>query len=206
MGVFSNQMVIDWVAQQWELRQEDEHYGEILTYTGIFIDPIHPEPKQVVIEDIAHALSMICRANGHFPEVHTVAQHCLECYEEAKARGLSRELQLFCLIHDGAEAYLGDFVHPVKMRVKEYEKIEDGLLGVIYKKFVGREPSKEEEQVVKEIDKTLLYFEFLHYMGVECGGPGAGLKSNPVFQEVPRKEIEQRYLEVFLELTGERKE
>lgn len=201
MGVFSNQMVIDWVAQQWELNKEDEHYGEILTYTGIFMDPIHPEPDQVVIEDIAHALSMICRANGHFPEVHTVAQHCLECYEEAKARGLSKELQLFCLIHDGAEAYLGDFVHPVKMRMKEYEKIEDVLLNMIYKKFAGRKPSAEEEAVVKEIDKTLLYFEFLHYMGVECGEPGQGLKSQPVFQEMPRQEVEQRYLATFQALT-----
>lgn len=202
MGVFSNQMVIDWVAQQWESKRDDEHYGEILTYTGIFMDPIHPVPEQVVIEDIAHALSMICRANGHFPEVHTVAQHCLECYEEAKARGLSEELQLFCLIHDGAEAYLGDFVHPVKMRVKEYKEIEDALLAVIYKKFAGRKPSAEEEAVVKEIDKTLLYFEFLHYMGVECGEPGQGLKSKPVFREIPRKEIEQHYLATFRELTS----
>ena len=87
---------------------------EMMTFSGIFMDPLHPEEEDLHLEDIAHALSMISRANGHFPEVHTVAQHCMECWAEAKARKLSEEIQMFCLLHDGAEAYLGDFIHPVK--------------------------------------------------------------------------------------------
>ena len=157
----------------------------IMTYTGLFMDPLAPEPEQVRIEDIAHALSMISRANGHFPEVHTVAQHCLECAAEAKARNLPRQTQLFCLLHDGAEAY---------------REAEDHLLDMIYRKFAGRTPSEAEQKAVKEIDKTLLYFEFLHYMGVGCGNPGAGLQSRPVFSEMPRREVEERYLETYREL------
>lgn len=172
----------------------------IMTYTGLFMDPLAPEPEQVRIEDIAHALSMISRANGHFPEVHTVAQHCLECAVEAKARNLPRQTQLFCLLHDGAEAYLGDFIQPVKARMEGYREAEDHLLNMIYRKFAGRTPSEEEQKAVKEIDKTLLYFEFLHYMGVSCGDPGAGLQSRPVFSEMPRREVEERYLETYREL------
>lgn len=172
----------------------------IMTYTGLFMDPLAPEPEQVRIEDIAHALSMISRANGHFPEVHTVAQHCLECAVEAKARNLPRQTQLFCLLHDGAEAYLGDFIQPVKARMEGYREAEDHLLDMIYRKFAGRTPSEEEQKAVKEIDKTLLYFEFLHYMGVGCGNPGAGLQSRPVFSEMPRREVEERYLETYREL------
>lgn len=174
----------------------------IMTYTGLFMDPLAPEPEQVCIEDIAHALSMISRANGHFPEVHTVAQHCLECAVEAKARNLPRQTQLFCLLHDGAEAYLGDFIQPVKARMEGYREAEDHLLDMIYRKFAGRTPSEEEQKAVKEIDKTLLYFEFLHYMGVGCGDPGAGLQSRPVFSEMPRREVEERYLETYRELRG----
>ncbi|MCD8019468.1 MAG: phosphohydrolase [Clostridiales bacterium] len=170
---------------------------DIMTYTGIFMDPLDPKPDQIVIEDIAHALSMISRANGHFPEVHTVAQHCIECYNEAKARNLPQQLQLFCLLHDGAEAYLGDFIHPVKARMAGYKETEERLLAMIYEKFAGRVPSEEEEAMVKEIDKTLLYFEFLHYMGVGTGEPGQGLRSVPEFKEMPRQEVEKKFLEIY---------
>ena len=159
----------------------------IMTYTGLFMDPLAPEPEQVRIEDIAHALSMISRANGHFPEVHTVAQHCLECAAEAKARNLPRQTQLFCLLHDGAEAYLGDFIQPVKARMEGYREAEDHLLDMIYRKFAGRTPSEAEQKAVKEIDKTLLYFEFLHYMGVGCGNPGAGLQLSLIHISEPTR-------------------
>ena len=37
----------------------------ITTYTGRHIDPVNPDPDMICIEDIAHALSLICRGNGH---------------------------------------------------------------------------------------------------------------------------------------------
>ena len=37
----------------------------ITTYTGQHFEPTNPDPKLIRIEDIAHALSMICRGNGH---------------------------------------------------------------------------------------------------------------------------------------------
>lgn len=167
---------------------------EMMTFSGIFMDPLHPEEEDLHLEDIAHALSMISRANGHFPEVHTVAQHCMECWAEAKARKLSEEIQMFCLLHDGAEAYLGDFIHPVKERMPAYVSAEEKLLQMIYQKFIGRLPDEEEKKIIKEIDHTLLYFEFLHYMGTGCGEPGQGLASTPVFAEMPRQEMERQYL------------
>lgn len=173
---------------------------DIMTFTGIFMDPLNPKPEQLEIKDIAHALSMISRANGHFPEIHTVAQHCIECYEEAKARGLSPKLQLFCLLHDGAEAYLGDFIQPVKARMKGYREAENHLLSMIYEKFMGRIPTEQEEEIIKEIDHTLLYYEFMHYMGVGTGTPGKGLKSKPIFKEMPRQQVEKKYLEIFVRL------
>ena len=37
----------------------------ITTYTEKHIDPVNHNPRMIDIADIAHALSLICRGNGH---------------------------------------------------------------------------------------------------------------------------------------------
>lgn len=37
----------------------------ITTYTGQTYRSVNPDPDMICIEDIAHALSLICRGNGH---------------------------------------------------------------------------------------------------------------------------------------------
>ena len=49
----------------------------ITTYTGKHIDPLHPDPDMICIEDIAHALSLICRGNGQVKTFFSVGQHCI---------------------------------------------------------------------------------------------------------------------------------
>lgn len=44
----------------------NERKGDwFLTYTGIHFYPMDPRPEEVCIEDIAHALALQCRFNGH---------------------------------------------------------------------------------------------------------------------------------------------
>ena len=74
--------------------------SRILTHSKIMFDPLHPEAELIEITDIAHALSMLCRANGHFQSFYSVGQHCINCMLEAKARGYSERVQLGCLLHD----------------------------------------------------------------------------------------------------------
>ena len=64
----------------------------ITTVTGKHFYPLDPDPRDIDIEDIAHALSLICRANGHFKYFYSVAQHSVACAEEAAARGYSAEV------------------------------------------------------------------------------------------------------------------
>ena len=45
------------------------------TYTGRQFWPIDPRANEVHIEDIAHALSMMCRYNGHCRTFYSVAEH-----------------------------------------------------------------------------------------------------------------------------------
>ena len=60
----------------------------ITTFTGKHFGPIHPIPEKIDMKDIAHALSLICRANGHTRFFYSVAQHSIACCKEAKTRGL----------------------------------------------------------------------------------------------------------------------
>lgn len=90
----------------------------ISTFTNNRIDPTDPSPEDIHIEDIAHALSMMTRANGHFKTFYSVAQHSINCANEAAARGCSKRIQLACLLHDASEAYLSDITRPVKKQLQ----------------------------------------------------------------------------------------
>lgn len=119
----------------------------ITTYTGQAFYPFNPNPDSVCIEDIAHALSNICRFNGHTKRHYSVAEHSIRVACLLKPR--SPEEQLWGLLHDAAEAYLGDIVSPLKPKLSVYfpshhpygdewvqlDKIEDKILKVIITKF-----------------------------------------------------------------------
>ncbi len=100
----------------------------ITTYTRRHFDPVNPDPDLICIEDIAHALPMICRGNGHVTTFWSVGEHCICCAKEANARGLSKRLVLACLLHDASEkCYMSDVPRPLKQEMSAYRKIEDEL-------------------------------------------------------------------------------
>lgn len=72
------------------------------TYSGRKFDPMQMTPGDVYIEDIAHALSLLCRGGGQLTYFYSVGQHSLNCATEAKARGWSERQQLACLLHDAS--------------------------------------------------------------------------------------------------------
>ena len=173
----------------------------ITTYTKEAFDPTAPEISKLNIRDIAHALSLLCRANGHFPIFYSVAQHCLNCMNEAKARGYSQRVQLACLLHDATEAYMQDLPRPIKNQLVQYNVIEERLLQAIWSKWLDAPLTDEERKQVFEVDDAMLYNEFLCFMGQEIISPQV-LKSQPVLETEPFEFVEQKMLQQFYRLTG----
>ena len=115
----------------------DKRVGEyIYTYAGIKFWPLDPRPEEICIGDIAHALSLLCRYNGHVPFHYSVAHHSL--YVSDVMEKQYGTLGGLCgLMHDAAEAYIGDMTRPLKRTpsLKVFSDIEDNLLKVIFAKF-----------------------------------------------------------------------
>ncbi|QJW47843.1 phosphohydrolase [bacterium BFN5] len=130
----------------------------IETYTGIKFWPLDPLPHEVSLNDIAHALAMLCRANGHCTTFYSVAQHSLNVSKELAFLGYSPRLQLMGLLHDASEAYLSDITRPVKKYLPQYIEIEHKLQTTIFQAF-GLIPTAEELEIVSQIDNALLAHE-----------------------------------------------
>ena len=175
--------------------------GEIMTCTYKMFDPLHPDVDLIDIADIAHALSMLCRANGHFKTFHSVGQHSINCAREAKARGYSPLVQLACLLHDASEAYLSDVTRPVKAELPKYLEIEKPLQDCIWGKFLPRSLTSEEYDRVFEIDDDILAHEFINLMGESIFPVTPELSSQPEFSFTGFTQCEKEFLELFQELT-----
>lgn len=81
----------------------------IMTYSGRQFWPLDPRAEEIDVEDVAHALSNLCRYTGHVREFYSVAEH--SCYVADLVSPTSR---LWGLLHDAPEAYLGDLASPTK--------------------------------------------------------------------------------------------
>lgn len=61
-------------------------------FSGHRIDPLHIKEDDIHLEDIAHALSLICRGNGHIKYFYSVAQHSLNCAKKHKEEDIVKML------------------------------------------------------------------------------------------------------------------
>lgn len=172
----------------------------ITTYTGIHFYPLEPEADKIYIEDIAHALSLLCRGNGHVKHFFSVGQHCINCALEAMARGYSKRVCLACLLHDASEAYLSDVPRPFKKTLPEYQQLEEHFLSIVYEKYLGSSLTAEEEMLVRQIDDDMLYFDLKELLNEPMEREKPEMKSSFSEEYMPFAEVEERYLELFYQL------
>lgn len=131
------------------------------TFTGKQFFPLDPRPADVDIVDIAHALSMQCRYNGHVERFYSVAEHCV-----LVSQVVSPEHALWGLLHDATEAYVGDMVRPLKLHMPAYCEVEDRVMVAIAEKFSIDQTMPQE---VKNADSRLLLDERAALMGQPAG-------------------------------------
>ena len=184
------------------LRGSGSEMTYITTYTGRRINPLEADEDMIDIRDVAHSLSLMCRANGHSRYFFSVAQHSINCAKEAVERGLDARTVLFCLLHDGSEAYLSDVTRPVKKELDYYLKAEKELQDAIYKRFAGRVPDSREARDVLQMDNLMLSLEFHEYMPEDINGDYRKIRSSVscAYEEPDR--VEKEFLAIFDMLTG----
>ncbi len=174
----------------------------ILTYSKIKFYPLEPVKTDINIADIAHALSLMTRANGHFKSFYSVAQHSINCCKEAKSRGCSSRIQLGCLLHDASESYISDLTRPVKKNLPQYFLIEDKLQRTIYEWFGIGDLTDDELQQINDIDDALLYYEFQELMDIKIADiiPVKSIEFD--FLQRDFVSVEQEFIDEFNKITG----
>jgi hypothetical protein len=146
----------------------DEYW--VQTYTGKKFWPLSPDAEHLDIQDVAHALSMICRFNGHCLKFYSVAQHCFyvsvllekhlydsDFWEDENMTNLEwAYIQMWGLLHDLPEAYLTDVPAPIKEVIPDFRSIENKILEVVATKWDLGLPMPE---IVKVADLIMLHTE-----------------------------------------------
>ncbi len=119
--------------------------------SGKAFDLLHPTLEAIDIEDVAWSLAFQCRFNGHVRKFYSVAEHSVRV-----ARRLAHAhpehgaaLVLYGLLHDAAEAYVGDAVLPLKQAMRRsagrhvmrresrsaFDEIEGEIAAAIFGRF-----------------------------------------------------------------------
>lgn len=102
----------------------------ISTYNGNIFDIMDPGTWVFDLNDIAHALSNICRFAGHVDH-YSVGEHCLRVADHLAKETQEPEVILAGLLHDASEAYLLDIPRPWKSEVRigaqTYIEVEDQI-------------------------------------------------------------------------------
>jgi hypothetical protein len=94
----------------------------LTTSSGRSVNLSDPRPEDIFAEDIARALSKICRFGAQATSFYSVAQHALEV-----AHRVPDALRLAALHHDSHEAFAGDLPTPLKRLISASSPVYDDL-------------------------------------------------------------------------------
>jgi 5'-deoxynucleotidase YfbR-like HD superfamily hydrolase len=139
----------------------------INTWSGGTFSFSSPNPEDIRIGDIAHALSLQCRFNGHVNDFYSVAEHSVLVSDILMRRTQNPLSALSGLLHDAAEAYIGDVVSPLKHLLTEYLEYEKIVERCISARFGVPFPHS---YLIREADKEALAHEFANLAPFAKGG------------------------------------
>ncbi len=128
----------------------------IATASGGYVDLADPDPATLFMTDIAAALSKICRYTGHCSRFYSVAEHSVRVASYLRDRGYTPATQMAGLLHDAAEAYLGDMSTPLKNIMPQYRTLEGAMEWAVMERFQVDLVDRAE---IKHADLVLLAYE-----------------------------------------------
>lgn len=170
------------------------HEPKIMLFSGAELDFRNPSASSFTIDDIAHGLSLLCRYAGQCRDFYSVAEHCLH------VSYLVPEHAFAGLMHDAAEAFVGDITRPLKQMLPQYKKIERSVEEVIFSRFNVSWPIPS---AVKQADLALLAAEQAHLMppGTDRWASDAGIKPASIqIKCLAPRDAEAAFLARFREL------
>ncbi len=170
----------------------------ILLHSGHYFDLLDPASSRFTLGDIAQGLANTCRFTGQCRRFYSVAEHSWHASFLVPER-----FQLAALMHDAAEAFIGDVTRPLKQLLPEYRAIEKRIEAVIAERFkLGRDC---DDPVVKHADMQMLAAEQKALMPA-TGGEWAMLANISVptikFRHWSTIEGSERWLHRYSVLTG----
>ncbi len=171
--------------------------GEFMVFGGSFCKLFYPVARDIDIRVIEHALSNLCRFNGHTRDFYSVAQHSVLVSQQVPP-----EHALCGLLHDASEAYLGDVIRPIKYveAMKIYRQTEEVWQRVIFERF-GLDPIMPDS--VKLADNRLLITEFRDLFARTPPGLNRAVKPYPHFRikALDPKDARKLFVDRWKELT-----
>lgn len=131
----------------------------IRTFTGAYVDVLNITPDDIFYEDIIVPLTRICRYGGHIATHYSVAEHSIYVSNMLLRLHGDKDVALAGLLHDAAEAYIGDIPRPLKETpaFHYYADTEKRINSCIEQKYhlqVGLDDPQ-----VKEIDREIVGWE-----------------------------------------------
>jgi hypothetical protein len=167
----------------------------VQTYSGKRLNILLPEQSEIDILDIAHALSNMCRFNGHCRDFYSVAQHSI-----LVSILVEPKYKLAALLHDASEAYMADIVSPLKPFLTNYKDIEQNLMKAIYRK-VGIEDIHYGQEEINKADLEVLFAEkrdILNDPGIEWGFSAKPMEAKIKKCLTPQEARKEFLLEYFM--------
>lgn len=173
----------------------------------------NPTDSDITIETISWALGNICRFTGHTKRHYSVAQHSVFVSNLTGKAGFSLHCQLYGLLHDAHEAFLGDVSSPLKALIRTmYEPLAETCQSEINYRLMGFAPSIEDIQLVGYADAMSLNSESMELRGYPCKSDKFGYaqltkwfggydQDSILFEELKPNEAAERMESEFFRLT-----
>jgi hypothetical protein len=137
-------------------------------WSGGFLDLSDPQPSDFRREDIVIGLSNVCRFAGQCRRYYSVAEHSVLVADLMRYRDADSYEAFAGLLHDAAEAYIGDMTAPLKAVMRPmiaslpdlarpgtspYDRLGDLIDSCVEERFMaGWEPNAEIRYQIKVAD------------------------------------------------------